>query len=195
MGNMNQSGKEKFERKGNVMKIENGLVKDTIGFTCSSFDLLHAGHLIMLKDAKSKCDKLIVGLQTDPSIDRKEKNKPIQSLEERKIQLEAVKYVDEIITYETELDLKKLLDELDPDIRILGSDWKGKPFTGYSLHIPIYFHERKHDYSTSALRRKIYKEEYNIQYKLHDRGRNEHFNIKDLKQRNYRIEQEDDGEI
>ena len=148
------------------MKIENGLVKDTIGFTCSCFDLLHAGHLIMLKDAKSKCDKLIVGLQTDPSIDRKEKNKPIQSLEERKIQLEAVKYVDEIITYETELDLKKLLDELDPDIRILGSDWKGKPFTGYSLHIPIYFHERKHEYSTSALRRKIYKEEYNIQYKL-----------------------------
>ena len=105
--------------------------------------------------------QLIVGLQTDPTLDRPEKNKPIQSLEERKIQLEAVKYIDEIIVYETELDLKILLDELNPDIRILGSDWKGKPFTGYSLHIPIYFHERKHDYSTSALRKKIYQEEVN----------------------------------
>ena len=138
------------------MKVEDGLVKDTIGFTCSCFDLLHAGHLIMLKDAKSKCDKLIVGLQTDPTIDRKDKNKPIQSLEERKIQLEAVKYIDEIIVYETENDLRKLIFDLDPDIRILGSDWKGKPFTGYNLNIPIYFHERKHDYSTTNLRNKIY---------------------------------------
>ena len=115
----------------------------------------------MLKDAKAQCDKLIVGLQTDPSIDRKDKNKPIQSLEERKIQLEAVKYIDEIIVYETENDLHKLLFDLDPDVRILGSDWKRKPFTGYNLDIPIYFHERKHDYSTSALRKKIYQEEVN----------------------------------
>ena len=122
-------------------------------------ELSYAGHLIMLKDAKSKCDKLIVGLQTDPSVDRKDKNKPIQSLEERKIQLEAVKYIDEIIVYKTENDLHKLLFELDPDVRILGSDWKAKPFTGYNLNIPIYFHERKHDYSTSALRKKIYVEE------------------------------------
>ena len=143
------------------MKVENGLVKDTIGFTCSCFDLLHAGHLIMLKDAKSKCDKLIVGLQTDPTIDRKDKNKPIQSLEERKIQLEAVKYIDEIIVYETENDLRKLIFDLDPDVRILGSDWKGKSFTGYNLPTKIYFHERKHDYSTSALRKKIYQEEVN----------------------------------
>tara|TARA_R110002073_G_scaffold256580_2_gene419119 strand:- start:861 stop:1334 length:474 start_codon:yes stop_codon:yes gene_type:complete len=111
----------------------------------------------MLKDAKSKCDKLIVGLQTDPHIDRKDKNKPIQSLEERKIQLEAVKYIDEIIIYETENDLQKLLFKLDPDVRILGSDWEKKPFTGYNLDIPIYFHERTHDYSTSALREKLYK--------------------------------------
>ena len=144
-----------------MMKIENGLVKDTIGFTCSCFDLLHAGHIIMLKDAKAHCDKLIVGLQTDPTIDRKDKNKPIQSLEERKIQLEAVKYIDEIIIYETENELRKLIFELDPDVRILGSDWKGKPFTGYNLPTKIYFHERKHDYSTSALRRKIYEEERN----------------------------------
>ncbi len=143
------------------MKVENGLFKDTIGFTCSCFDLLHAGHLIMLEDAKSKCDKLIVGLRTDPTIDRKDKNKPIQSLEERKIQLEAVKYIDEIIIYETENELRKLIFELDPDVRILGSDWKGKPFTGYNLPIKIYFHERKHDYSTSALRKKIYQEEVN----------------------------------
>ena len=126
-----------------------------IGFTCSCFDLLHAGHILMLKDAKAQCDKLIVGLQTDPSIDRKDKNKPVQTLEERRIQLEAVKYVDEIIEYETELELKQLLFELDPHIRILGSDWKAKPFTGYSLHIPIYFHERDHDYSTSDLRKRI----------------------------------------
>ena len=137
------------------MKIEKGYVKKTIGFTCSCFDLLHAGHIIMLEDCKRQCDYLIVGLQIDPSIDRKGKNKPIQSLEERRIQLEAVKYIDEIIEYETENDLHKLLFELDPDVRILGSDWKGKPFTGYSLHIPIYFHNRDHDYSTSGLRKKI----------------------------------------
>ena len=142
-----------------MMKIEDGLVKETVGFTCSCFDLLHAGHIIMLQDAKRHCDKLIVGLQTDPSVDRQDKNKPIQSLEERMIQLGAVKYVDEIIVYETENDLRKLIFELDPDVRILGSDWKGKPFTGYNLPIKIYFHERKHDYSTSALRKKIYIEE------------------------------------
>ena len=141
-------------RKGDRRKTDRRNNKK-IGFTCSCFDLLHAGHLIMLKDAKAQCDKLIVGLQVDPSVDRKDKNKPVQTLEERRIQLEAVKYVDEIIEYETELDLKILLDDLNPDIRILGSDWKAKPFTGYSLHIPIYFHERDHDYSTSDLRKRI----------------------------------------
>jgi len=129
--------------------------KTKIGFTCSCFDLLHAGHILMLKDAKAQCDKLIVGLQTDPTINRPEKNKPIQSYEERYIQLEAVKYVDEIIKYETEDGLIKLLYDLNPDVRILGSDWKGKPFTGHTLHIPIYFHNRDHDYSSSALREKI----------------------------------------
>ncbi len=131
-----------------------------IGFTCGSFDLLHAGHIMMLKDAKKQCDKLIVGLQTDPTIDRpKTKNKPTQTLKERKIQLEAVKYVDEIIIYETENDLRKLIFDLDPDIRIIGTDWKSKPFTGYSLHIPIYWHERRHDYSTTNLRIRIKSEE------------------------------------
>ena len=94
-----------------------------IGFTCSCFDLLHAGHILMLKDAKEQCDKLIVGLQTDPTLDRPEKNKPIQTLEERKIQLEAVKYVDEIRIYSTEAELRDMLCEIWPDVRILGSDY------------------------------------------------------------------------
>jgi len=127
-----------------------------IGFTCSCFDLLHAGHILMLKDAKEQCDKLIVGLQTDPSIDRPlTKNKPIQSLRERKIQLEAVRYVDDIFVYETESDLVDLLKLVKPDVRILGSDYKDKSFTGDDLNIPIYYHERDHDYSSSDLRKKI----------------------------------------
>ena len=127
-----------------------------IGFTCSCFDLLHAGHILMLKDAKEQCDKLIVGLQTDPSIDRPlTKNKPIQSLKERKIQLEAVRYVDDIFVYETESDLVDLLKLVKPDVRILGSDYKDESFTGDDLNIPIYYHERDHDYSSSDLRKKI----------------------------------------
>ena len=126
-----------------------------IGFTCSCFDLLHAGHILMLKDSKEQCDYLIVGLQTDPTVDRPEKNKPIQSYEERYIQLEAVKYVDEIIKYETEEDLYKKLLEINPNIRILGSDYIGKSFTGDDLDIEIHYHERNHNYSTTNLRNKI----------------------------------------
>ena len=131
--------------------------KGTIGFTCSCFDLLHAGHILMLKDAKQQCDKLIVGLQTDPTLDRPEKNKPIQSFEERKIQLEAVKYVDEILKYNTEKELFEILRMLRPDVRILGSDYEGKYFTGTELNIPIYYHKRNHNYSSSNLRKKIIK--------------------------------------
>ena len=137
------------------MKVINGLIYDTVGFTCSCFDLLHAGHILMLADAKRHCDKLIVGLQTDPTIDRPEKNKPIQSLEERRIQLEAVKYVDEIFTYDTEEELYKKLLDINPDVRILGSDYKGKSFTGDDLDIEIYYHKRNHNYSTTNLREKI----------------------------------------
>ncbi len=129
--------------------------KGTIGFTCSCFDLLHAGHILMLKDAKTQCGKLIVGLQSDPTTDRLEKNKPIQSLEERRIQLEAVKYIHEIIEYTTEKDLYKKLLEINPDVRILGSDYMGKSFTGDDLDIPIYYHERNHNYSTTNLRKKL----------------------------------------
>ena len=127
-----------------------------IGFTCSCFDLLHAGHILMLKDCKKQCDYLIVGLQTDPTLDRPEKNKPIQSLQERKIQLEAVKYIDKIIIYETENDLYNLVYNMMPDVRILGTDYIDKYFTGIDIHnIDIYFHKRDHDYSTSSLREKI----------------------------------------
>ena len=104
------------------------------------------------------CDYLIVGLQTDPTLDRPEKNKPIQSLEERKIQLEAVKYVDEIRIYSTEAELRDMLCEIWPSVRILGSDYITKDnFTGCQYDIPIYYHERNHDYSSSSLREKILK--------------------------------------
>ena len=138
------------------MKVVNGCIVSTIGFTCSCFDLLHAGHILMLQDAKRQCDKLIVGLQTDPTIDRPDtKNKPIQSFEERKIQLEAVKYVDEIFIYDSEKDLYKKLLDINPDVRILGSDYIGKSFTGDDLDIKIYYHERNHNYSSTNLRKKI----------------------------------------
>ena len=127
-----------------------------IGFTCSSFDLLHAGHILMLKDAKDQCDYLVVGLQIDPTIDRpKTKNKPIQTLKERKIQLAAVKYIDEIVIYNTESDLYELLRKIKPNIRILGSDYIDKNFTGDNLDIKLFFHERKYNYSSSSLKKKI----------------------------------------
>ena len=128
-----------------------------VGFTCSAFDLLHAGHVLMLEDAKRHCDYLIVGLHSNPKLDRPNKNAPIQSLNERKIQLKAVKYIDEILIYDTESDLYKILEKIKPDLRILGSDYKNKDFTGKDLNIPIYFHERNHDFSSSNLRKKIYK--------------------------------------
>tara|TARA_Y100000814_G_C12104203_1_gene324802 strand:- start:114 stop:527 length:414 start_codon:yes stop_codon:yes gene_type:complete len=129
--------------------------KKIIGFTCSCFDLLHAGHILMLKDAKEQCDSLVVGLQTDPTLDRIEKNKPIQTLKERKIQLEAVKYIDKIFIYNTENDLYELLQRVQPDLRILGTDYKDKKFTGDDLDIKIYYHERNHNFSTSNLRKNI----------------------------------------
>ena len=138
-----------------------------IGFTCSSFDLLHAGHYLMLKDSKNVCDYLIVGLQTDPTLDleyrmktdNKQKNIPIQSFEERKIQIEGCKYVDEIIEYSTEKDLYEILKKINPDVRILGTDWKNKEYTGCDLGIDIHWHNRDHDYSTSNLRKRVFEKE------------------------------------
>ena len=101
-----------------------------IGFTCGSFDLLHAGHVLMLEEAKKQCDHLIVAVQTDPTIDRPHKNQPVQTIEERTTVLRGIKYVDEIRTYSTEVDLYDMLFLIGPDIRILGADWEGKIFTG-----------------------------------------------------------------
>jgi len=125
------------------------------GFTCGAFDLLHAGHILMLEDAKKKCDYLFVGLQSDPSLDRPEKNRPIQSLNERLIQLRAVKYVDAVVIYDKEVELAELLKALNPSIRIIGIDHKDKPFTGHDLPIEIYFNVRDHGFSSTELRNRI----------------------------------------
>ena len=127
-----------------------------IGFTCGAFDLMHAGHMVMLEDARSICDKLIVAIQSDPSIDRPFKNRPVQSFDERIIMVDGCKYVDEIILYHTEDDLLKILKELSPDVRILGSDYRNKTFTGQELPIRIYYHERSHNWSSSGLRERVY---------------------------------------
>jgi glycerol-3-phosphate cytidylyltransferase len=126
-----------------------------IGFTCGAFDVMHAGHVLMLKEAKSVCDYLIVGLQIDPSIDRANKARPIQSLFERHLQLDACKYVDEIVLYETEDDLMMLLQNLPIDIRIVGEDHRNKPFTGDELEIEIYFNSRQHNFSSTNLKKKL----------------------------------------
>lgn len=131
---------------------------DRVGIVASCFDLFHAGHVLMLTEAKEDCDRLVVALQSDPTIDRPEKNKPIQGLSERYIQVAACKYVDEIIPYDTESDLYNLLAGYDWDVRFLGADYYGRTdFTGYDLNIPIHYCSRKHDYSSSALREKIKK--------------------------------------
>ena len=126
------------------------------GFTCSCFDLFHAGHIMMLKEAKSKCDYLIVGLQTDPTIDRPEKNKPIQSVFERFVQLDSCKYVDEVVVYATEKDLLDILHSYPIDVRIVGDEYKDKDFTGKTLeHIEMYYNSRKHSFSTTELRKRV----------------------------------------
>ena len=124
------------------------------GFTCGAFDLLHAGHIVMLKEAKENCDYLIVGLQTDPSIDRQEKNQPVQSVYERYMQLQAVKYVDEIIPYDTEQSLIDLLESTEIHLRFVGEDYVDRSFTGKGLH-EIYYTNRQHSFSSSGLRKKV----------------------------------------
>ena len=130
-----------------------------VGFTCSTFDLLHAGHIQMLREAKEQCEYLIVGLQTDPTVDRPEKNKPIQTLVERYTQLNAVGYVDEIIPYQTEQDLEDILSMYHIDIRVLGVEYKDKDFTGKSIcqkrGIDLYFNKRDHRFSSSDLRKRV----------------------------------------
>ena len=127
-----------------------------IGFTCSTFDLLHAGHIQMLRDAKDQCDYLICGLQLDPSIDRQDKNAPVQTIVERYTQLNAVKYIDEIIPYETEEDLEDILEMYHINIRILGEEYRDKDFTGKDIckkrGINLHFNKRDHRFSSSELR-------------------------------------------
>lgn len=129
------------------------------GFTCSAFDLLHAGHVAMLREAKSQCDYLICGLQTDPSVDRPSKNKPAQTIVERYVQLAAVRYVDEIVPYATEADLEDILSMYPIDVRILGEEYRDKDFTGRDIckkrGIDLYFNKREHRFSTSDLRKRI----------------------------------------
>ncbi len=129
------------------------------GFTCGAFDLLHLGHVRMLREAKKQCDYLIVGVQKDPSVDRSEKHKPVMSHTERMEFVSAIKYVDEIVAYSTEKDLVNLLKGLVKkkkiDVRIIGEDWKGKEYTGRELNIPIYFNQRKHRLSSSYLRKLV----------------------------------------
>ena len=131
-----------------------------IGFTCITFDLLHAGHIAMLREAKSQCDYLICGLQTDPTIDRpKEKNPPVQSLVERYTQLAGVTYVDEIIPYQTEQDLMDILSMYPIDIRIQGEEYRDKYLTGREIcrkrDIELYYNKREHRFSTSDLRLRV----------------------------------------
>jgi len=130
-----------------------------IGFTASAFDLLHAGHVLMLEEAKQQCEHLIVGLQTDPSQDRATKSKPAQTIVERYLQLRACKFVDEIIPYSTEQDLEDLLAGMHIDVRILGIEYRDKDFTGRDIckkrDIEIYFNERDHRFSSSGLRKHI----------------------------------------
>jgi len=133
-----------------------------IGFTCSTFDLLHAGHITMLEEASRQCDFLVVGLQNDPTTDRPDtKNSPVQSLVERQIQLSAVKYVNEVIVYNTEQDLCDLLLTLPIDVRILGVEYENTEFTGKEIcknrGINCFFNKRDHSFSSTSLRKRISK--------------------------------------
>lgn len=137
-----------------------------IGFTCSTFDLLHAGHVTMLEEAKHHCDYLIVGLQNDPTLDRPDsKNPPVQSIVERQIQLAAVKFIDEIIVYNTEQDLIDLLLTLPIDVRVLGDEYKNKDFTGKDIAkqrgSKIVYNGRDHSFSSTSLRKRVHSAEDN----------------------------------
>jgi glycerol-3-phosphate cytidylyltransferase len=130
-----------------------------VGFVCSSFDLLHAGHVQMLREAKEQCDYLLVGLQTDPTLDRPNKNVPVQNIVERYTQLKGVRYVDEIIPYATEKDLEDILTMYHIDVRILGEEYRDQDFTGKDIcrkrDIDLYFNKRDHRFSSSDLRKRV----------------------------------------
>jgi glycerol-3-phosphate cytidylyltransferase len=135
-----------------------------VGFTCSTFDLLHAGHILMLAECKQICDYLIVGVQSDPTVDRPgTKNKPVQSIVERYVQLSAVKFVDQIIVYNTEKDLEDMLMFLPITVRIIGEEYKDKDFTGKQIcedrGVKVWYNSRNHRFSSSELRQRTYQSE------------------------------------
>lgn len=138
------------------------------GFTCGTMDLLHAGHVLMLKECREQCDYLIVGLEIDPSVDRPDKKKPIETLEERIIRLQGCKYVDEIVIYKDEANLYDLLRKVNPDVRFMGIDWKDKP--NYSRDrlptMKVIYNSRNHNYSSSSLRKRIVDEDATIKDNL-----------------------------
>lgn len=145
-----------------LSRFRNTNIKRKIGVTFSCWDLLHAGHHLFLVDSRNNCDILCVGLQTDPTIDRPEKNKPIQTLEEREIQLKNCRPVDYYFIYDTEETLINTLLSLDPNIRFLGDDYLGKKFTGCDLPIDIFYHPRSnHSFSSTTLRKRIHNAELN----------------------------------
>jgi glycerol-3-phosphate cytidylyltransferase len=133
----------------------------TVGITFSTFDLLHAGHVAMLREAKSQCDYLICGIQSDPTIDRPEtKNKPVQTLVERYVQLSAIQYVNEIIPYQTEQDVEDILEMFDIDVKIMGEEYRDQDFTGRDIckrkGIELYFNSRTHRFSSTDLRKRVF---------------------------------------
>jgi len=136
-----------------------------IGITFSTFDLLHAGHIAMLSEAKNHCDYLIAGLQTDPTLDRTTKNSPVQSIVERQIQLQATRYVDEIVVYQTEKDLEDILLSMPIDVRILGVEYENRDFTGKDIcnkrGIELIYNGRDHSFSSSSLRKRVSEAENN----------------------------------
>ena len=147
-----------------MLVMPDAMLGKPVGFTCSTFDLLHAGHILMLAECKQICDYLIVGVQSDPTIDRPgTKNKPVQSIVERYVQLSAVKFVDQIIVYNTEKDLEDMLMFLPITVRIIGEEYKDKDFTGKQIceerGIKIWFNSRSHRFSSSELRQRTYQSE------------------------------------
>lgn len=134
-----------------------------IGFVAGVFDLCHAGHMLMLEEARGLCDHLIVALHADPSVEHRSKKRPVMSLAEREIILRGIKYVDEVVTYRTERELLALLQVGDIDVRILGNEYRDKSFTGSDMSITLYFTGRDHGLSSTQLRRRVFAAEYGEQ--------------------------------
>ena len=144
-----------LDKKSIAEKLGKPIEEVVVGFTASTFDLFHTGHVVMLMESKSLCDYLIVGLLSDPTTDRADtKNKPVQSLFERYVQVAGCKYVDEVIPFESEKDLVDLILTVNPDIRICGEEYEGKEHTGHDLS-KIYYNKRRHSFSTSDLRIRV----------------------------------------